>query len=79
MCPSRPCNFCDDVIAEDADVSLGAPCVEPIDLMGDEPTFSQTQAGGFRQRRDGLAYRLCYARPWIEPRKRMEPNSTNLT
>jgi hypothetical protein len=53
---------------------------KPLELIAVNANFvKQTQAGGFRQRRDGLAYRLCFARPWIEPRKRMEPNSTNLT
>jgi hypothetical protein len=35
----------------------------------------QTQAGGFRQLREGLAYRLCFSHPRIELRKRVTPNS----
>ena len=104
------CNFCDDVVAEVADVSLGDAWVEPYSSDGrgtnvvivrspmihqlieagmaakqlnlttvDADFVEQTQAGGFRQRREGLAYRLCFSRPQIEPRKRVQPNSTNLT
>ena len=45
----------------------------------DAEFVEQTQAGGFRQRREGLAYRLCFSHPRIEPRKRVEPNATNLS
>jgi coenzyme F420-reducing hydrogenase beta subunit len=104
------CNFCDDVVAEVADVSLGDAWVEPyssdgrgtnvvivrspmihqlieagiaakqLELIAVGADFvEQTQAGGLRQRREGLAYRLCFSRLQIEPRKRVQPNSTNLT
>jgi coenzyme F420-reducing hydrogenase beta subunit len=104
------CNFCDDVVAEVADVSLGDAWVEPYSSDGrgsnvvivrspaihrlikagiaakqlqltavDAEFVEQTQAGGFRQRREGLAYRLCFSHPRIEPRKRVEPNATNLS
>jgi coenzyme F420-reducing hydrogenase beta subunit len=104
------CNFCDDVVAEVADVSLGDAWVEPYSSDGrgtnvvivrsptahllikagiaakqleltevDAGFVEQTQAGGFRQRREGLAYRLRFACPRIEPRKRVEPNSASLT
>jgi coenzyme F420-reducing hydrogenase beta subunit len=104
------CNFCDDVVAEVADVSLGDAWVEPYSSDGrgtnvvivrssrihqlieagiaakhlelrsvDADFVERTQAGGFRQRREGLAYRLCFSRPQIKPRKRVQPSSTNLT
>ena len=38
----------------------------------------QTQAAGFRQRREGLAYRLTWATKNIQPRKRVAPNATAL-
>jgi coenzyme F420-reducing hydrogenase beta subunit len=104
------CDFCDDVVAEVADVSLGDAWVEPYSSDGrgtnvvivrsptihrlieagisagqlelsavDADFVEKTQAGGFRQRREGLAYRLCVSRPRIELRKRVAPNSSNLT
>jgi hypothetical protein len=44
----------------------------------DADFVEQTQAGGFRQRREGLAYRLCWSHPQLEPRKRVQPNSAKL-
>jgi coenzyme F420-reducing hydrogenase beta subunit len=38
----------------------------------------QTQAAGFRQRREGLAYRLTWARRGIRPRKRVAPSTGGL-
>ena len=88
------CNFCDDVVAETADIAMGDAWVEPYSSDGkgtnvviarsplmlelvqtgiaegrlalsevDHAFVSQTQAAGFRQRREGLAYRLTRARP----------------
>ncbi|HVF94050.1 MAG TPA: Coenzyme F420 hydrogenase/dehydrogenase, beta subunit C-terminal domain [Sphingomonas sp.] len=37
-----------------------------------------TQAAGFRQRREGLAYRLTWAKRGITPRKRVEPSARGL-
>ena len=104
------CNFCDDVVAEVADISLGDAWVEPYSSDGrgtnvvivrspkihqlieagrtakqlelapvDADFVQQTQAGGFRQRREGLAYRLCWSHPQLELRKRVQPNSAKLT
>jgi len=45
-----------------------------------ESTVIKSQAGGFRQRREGLAYRLDVAKKekqWV-PRKRVLPNSTHI-
>jgi coenzyme F420-reducing hydrogenase beta subunit len=100
------CNFCDDVVAETADISFGDAWVEPYssdgrgtnvavvrsEIIGDmiteaigegrltlEPVsgdfVSQTQAAGFRQRREGLAYRLTWARGRSRTRKRVEPDA----
>ena len=100
------CNFCDDVVAETADISFGDAWVEPYSsdgwgtnvvvarnpLLADmvktaieqgrlhmEPVDSDfveaTQAAGFRQRREGLAYRLSWPRPGVRPHKRVAPNA----
>jgi coenzyme F420-reducing hydrogenase beta subunit len=100
------CNFCDDVLAETADISFGDAWVEPYssdwrgtnvvvvrspvlqDLVDEgiaenrlelEPAdadyIANTQAAGFRQRREGLAYRLTWRRRGIKPRKRVTPSS----
>jgi coenzyme F420-reducing hydrogenase beta subunit len=100
------CNFCDDVVAETADISFGDAWVEPYASDGrgtnvvltrspvleelvaagrregrlqldpvDGPFVEQTQAAGFRQRREGLAYRLCWPRTGIRPRKRVAPQA----
>lgn len=98
------CNYCDDVIAETADVSFGDAWVEPYTSDGrgtnvvvvrskiveelvrnaindkkldlkpvDEEFIVNTQAAGFRQRREGLAYRLTWSKRGIKPRKRVAP------
>jgi coenzyme F420-reducing hydrogenase beta subunit len=100
------CNFCDDVVAETADVSFGDAWVEPYASDGrgtnvvvvrspvvqslvasameegrlnleavDNKFVEQTQAAGFRQRREGLAYRLTWKREGVQPRKRVAPDS----
>jgi coenzyme F420-reducing hydrogenase beta subunit len=103
------CNFCDDVVAETADIAFGDAWVEPyssdgrgtnvvivrspeLALMVDEAIaggrleltavdaafIEQTQAAGFRHRREGLAYRLTWWRRGIRPRKRVAPRSAGL-
>ena len=100
------CNFCDDVVAETADISFGDAWVEPYSSDGrgtnvvvvrspvvqnlvagaihegrlnldavDAKFVEQTQAAGFRQRREGLAYRLTWHRSGIQPRKRVAPDA----
>jgi hypothetical protein len=44
----------------------------------DEEFIVQTQAAGFRQRREGLAYRLTWPRLGVRPRKRVAPDDTTL-
>jgi coenzyme F420-reducing hydrogenase beta subunit len=103
------CNFCDDVVAETADVSFGDAWVEPYSSdgrgtnvvvvrapliqrlinearaegrLGLEPVdadfVADTQAAGFRQRREGLAYRLTWARRGIRPIKRVAPSAAGI-
>ena len=103
------CNFCDDVVAETADISFGDAWVEPYSSDGrgtnvvvvrspalhaivedaiaggrlglqqvDADFIADTQAAGFRQRREGLAYRLTWARSGIRPRKRVAPGKAGL-
>ena len=104
------CNFCDDVVAETADISFGDAWVEPYasdgrgtnvvvvrspeiekllrggmkkerlqltEVNGD--FVAKTQAAGFRQRREGLAYRLTWPRKGIMPVKRVAPDAKTLT
>lgn len=97
------CDFCDDVVAETADISFGDAWVEPyssdgrgtnivivrspvlhglvsdamaqqrLDLTPVDAAFVvETQAAGFRQRREGLAYRLSWHKRGVRPRKRVE-------
>lgn len=104
------CNFCDDVVAETADISFGDAWVEPYSSDGkgtnvvivrspliqelitaaiaegrvaleavDSAFVEQTQAAGFRQRREGLAYRLTWPHRGIKARKRVLPNSRSLS
>lgn len=109
------CNFCDDVVAETADISFGDAWVEPYSSDGrgtnvvvvrspvlqqlvasaieagrleldpvDSEFVEQTQAAGFRQRREGLAYRLYLRRRGVErwkvqPRKRVAPDSKTVS
>jgi coenzyme F420-reducing hydrogenase beta subunit len=104
------CNFCDDVVAETADISFGDAWVEPyssdgrgtnvavvrsqiiaamiqtaireerlqLDAVSGE-FVAQTQAAGFRQRREGLAYRLTWAKGRSKTRKRVVPDSQTPT
>lgn len=103
------CNFCDDVVAETADVSFGDAWVEPYSSDGrgtnvvvvrdpliqrlidaglaegrldltevDADYVAETQAAGFRQRREGLAYRLTWPRRGIRPVKRVAPSAAGL-
>ena len=103
------CNFCDDVVAETADVSFGDAWVEPYSSDGrgtnvvvvrapvvadfiadaiadgrlqlqnvDAEFIHQTQAAGFRQRREGLAYRLSWPRFGVKPRKRVQPRRATI-
>ncbi|OAP36665.1 coenzyme F420 hydrogenase [Sinorhizobium glycinis] len=103
------CNFCDDVVAETADISFGDAWVEPyssdgrgtnvvvvrspllqrlvvdaadegrLDLSEIDGDFVvRTQAAGFRQRREGLAFRLSWLRSGIGPNKRVAPKRSGL-
>ncbi len=104
------CNFCDDVIAETADISFGDAWVEPYSSDGRgtnvvvtrsaemetliaggidqgrlslQPVDSEfvvaTQAAGFRQRREGLSYRLSWPRLGLRPQKRVAPDTRHLS
>ncbi len=103
------CDFCDDVVAETADIAFGDAWVEPYSSDGrgtnvvvvrspalhamlregidagrlalqpvDAGFVRETQAAGFRQRREGLAYRLCWRKAGVRPRKRLRPGSAGL-
>jgi hypothetical protein len=103
------CNYCDDVVAEPADISFGDAWIKPYSLDGmgnnvmvvrskliadviltgikekrlklemvSNEFVRETQASGFRQRREGLSYRLTWAKKGIKPRKRVLP-SDNLS
>ena len=103
------CNYCDDVVAETADIAFGDAWVEPYSSDGrgtnvvivrkpevqqlvsaaiaegrlvlepvDAAFIADTQAAGFRQRREGLAYRLRIAPPRLPLRKRVAPGSRDL-
>ncbi|WP_104826956.1 Coenzyme F420 hydrogenase/dehydrogenase, beta subunit C-terminal domain [Rhizobium sp. NXC24] len=96
------CNFCDDVVAETADIAFGDAWKEPYSADGrgtnvvivrsfvllgliragmksgrlnlsdvDAAFVIATQAAGFRQRREGLAFRLSWLRRGLLPRKRI--------
>jgi coenzyme F420-reducing hydrogenase beta subunit len=103
---SEACNWCDDVVAETADISFGDAWVEPYSSDGrgtnvvvtrspelalmmaagisdgrlalrqvDADFVADTQAAGFRHRREGLSYRLSWAvRGPVRPVKRVAPN-----
>ena len=106
---NRACDFCDDVVAETADISFGDAWVEPYSSDGrgtnvvivrspqlqdivqqamaadrialtpvDAEFVRETQAAGFRQRREGLAYRLTWQRRGVTPRKRVQPGHAHL-
>lgn len=103
------CDFCDDVVAETADIAFGDAWVEPYASDGrgtnvivvrdpalhrllragmaedrlslrpvDADFVVRTQAAGFRQRREGLAYRLGWRRAGLRPRKRVAPGTPGL-
>ena len=53
----------------EAAIQEGRLCLSPVD----EAFVVQTQAAGFRQRREGLAYRLTWPKRGIRPKKRVAP------
>ena len=102
----KACDYCDDVMAETADVTIGDAWLPKyskdsfgtniitirdqtiktlfikyqheisVDLISSSDVY-QSQAGGFRHRRDGLGYRLYLANQkglWV-PHKRVNPSS----
>ncbi|WP_300974806.1 Coenzyme F420 hydrogenase/dehydrogenase, beta subunit C-terminal domain [Sphingomonas sp. LHG3406-1] len=100
------CDWCDDVVAETADISFGDAWIEPHSSDGRgtnvvvvrspalhamiesarangrlalEPCANEmvvkTQAAGFRHRRQGLAYRLTWAKRGLRPVKRVTPSA----
>ncbi len=107
----KACNYCDDVVGETADISVGDawldeylddgagtsivvtrhPMMEKLvkegvsdgrlhlDNVGAD-TVAESQAGGFRQRREGLAYRLHLAdeRDDWRPPKRVKANASHI-
>lgn len=102
----KACDYCDDVLAETADVTIGDAWLPEysrdslgtnvitirnetinkvfnkykdeinIDIITSEQVY-QSQAGGFRHRRDGLGYRLHLAdqKQLWRPLKRVSPTS----
>ena len=108
----KACDFCDDVVAETADISFGDawPPEYASDSQGTNVVvvrskildsilaqgkaegrvhldslpvekIVESQAGGFRHRRDGLAYRLALedASGRWRPAKRVKPSTTHLS
>ena len=109
---SEACNWCDDVVAETADIAFGDAWVEPYSSDGrgtnvvvtrsramlamlevgiaegrlalaavSADFVADTQAAGFRHRREGLAYRLGWRstrRKPVGPLKRVAPGGTML-
>jgi coenzyme F420-reducing hydrogenase beta subunit len=109
---SEACNWCDDVVAETADIAFGDAWVEPYSADGrgtnvavvrspellemvrrgvaegrlaveqvSADFVADTQAAGFRHRREGLAYRLTWlgARlKRVRPVKRVSPSAGRL-
>ncbi len=107
---TEACNWCDDVVAETADISFGDAWVEPYSSDGrgtnvvavrspelaamlqrgiadgrlalsavDADFVANTQAAGFRHRREGLAYRLIWAaRGPVRPVKRVVPSTSGI-
>jgi coenzyme F420-reducing hydrogenase beta subunit len=106
---SSACNFCDDVVAETADIAFGDAWAEPYAADGrgtnvvivrsaflaaiirsgirsgrlalaevGSDFVTRTQEAGFRQRREGLAYRLSWRRRGLAPRKRVRPSSQGI-
>lgn len=108
----KACDFCDDVVGETADISIGDAWLREYEsdpagtnvvvvrakalhsVLADAAAAGrlhldpipaekvvESQAGGFRHRRDGLAYRLFLedqAGRW-RPNKRVEPLANHLT
>lgn len=108
----KACDFCDDVVGETADISIGDAWLPEYEsdaagtnvVVVRSPTINallneatnagrlhldpipaskvvESQAGGFRHRRDGLAYRLFLedqAGCW-RPHKRVAPLASHLT
>jgi coenzyme F420 hydrogenase subunit beta len=106
------CDYCDDVVGETADLTIGDAWLPQFDinpggtnllivrnreledvlkLAKEQDRISlevisakeaaDSQSGGFRQRREGLSYRLLKAQNegrWV-PEKRIEPGSIALT
>lgn len=103
------CNFCDDVVAETADIAFGDAWREPyssdgrgtnvvivrspmlLDLIRagmdakrialsavDADFVIATQAAGFRQRREGLSFRLTWPRLGVRTRKRVSAGDQKL-
>lgn len=103
------CDWCDDVVGETADMSVGDAWVEPYSSDGrgtnvavvrspelhamieagradgrlqleavDAEFVTNTQAAGFRHRREGLAYRLTWAKAGVRPVKRVAPSALGL-
>lgn len=103
---NHACNYCDDVVAETADISFGDAWVEPYSSDGrgtnvvvvrspqlheivqeaiaqdrlalnevDAEFVVNTQAAGFRQRREGLSYRLKWRGAPLGIRKRVRPGA----
>jgi coenzyme F420-reducing hydrogenase beta subunit len=103
------CNYCDDVVAETADVSFGDAWLEPYSSDGrgtnvvivrsavvqelvtnairggrlhletvDSKFVVETQAAGFRQRREGVAYRLTWKKNGVKPRKRLAQDAATI-
>jgi coenzyme F420-reducing hydrogenase beta subunit len=56
-------------------ITEGRLQLDPVDSAFVE----QTQAAGFRQRREGLAYRLCWRRAGVQPCKRVTPAARTLS
>jgi hypothetical protein len=56
-------------------ITEGRLQLDPVDGA----LVEQTQAAGFRQRREGLAYRLCWRRTGVQPRKRVAPEARPLS
>ncbi len=105
------CDYCDDVVAELADISFGDAWIDPYQADGrgtnvmivrnkvlqqlvvqaraearivlddtDADGVVATQAAGFRQRREGLAYRLASrGHRGIIPIKRVVPRTTGIS
>jgi hypothetical protein len=58
----------------EAGIAQGRLHLTPVD----QEFVVKTQAAGFRQRREGLAYRLSWRRQGIRPRKRVAPDARTL-